>query len=117
MTQDELDVAKLRGDDLAAELEFMRKNEGFTERRLNPTGMLAEVLREKPDDSFERVRSRFLSAIHAGSNEMSSLSVRGPRVHLGSWSVAGFTETASGVAPRRSPTASDPRLRDSSLVS
>ena len=73
MTQDELDVAKLRGDDLAAELEFMRKNEGFTERRLNPTGMLAEVLREKPDDSFERVRSRFLSAIHAGSNEDQAL--------------------------------------------
>jgi hypothetical protein len=73
VTQDELDVEKLRADDLAAELEFMRKNDGFTERRLNPTGMLAEVLREKPDDSFERIRSRFLSSIHAGSDEDQAL--------------------------------------------
>lgn len=52
-------------DDLVAELALLRKNSGFIARRLGAAPMVDEVLRQHRDDSFERLKSRFVSAVHA----------------------------------------------------
>ncbi|WP_349902138.1 hypothetical protein [Parafrigoribacterium humi] len=52
-----------QADDLAYDLAFLRKGEGFTQRRLEQVPLVAGLLRQAEDDSFERVRSRMVSAI------------------------------------------------------
>lgn len=49
---------------LLYELARLRKNEGFIPRRLTQVQLVSEVLRSSPEDSFERMKSRFLSALH-----------------------------------------------------
>lgn len=50
-------------DDLLADLALLRKNHGFIQRRLVRMPLVEEVLRARPTDSYERLRSRFVSAI------------------------------------------------------
>jgi|SRR6185312_14789404 len=52
-------------DDLAYDLAFLRKGEGFTQRRLEQVPLVAGLLRQSEDDSFERVQSRMVSAIQS----------------------------------------------------
>lgn len=59
---------KLESNDaesLRDELSLLRKNEGFIQRRLTRTPIVDEVLRYSADDTFERLKNRFLSAIHS----------------------------------------------------
>lgn len=58
---------KLADDDFATllqELAWLRKNEGFVQRRLVQAPIVDEVLRGAREDTFERLKSRFVSAIH-----------------------------------------------------
>ncbi|MGO4452549.1 hypothetical protein [Arthrobacter sp. RAF14] len=50
---------------LAGELAWLRKNAGFTPRRLYKAAIVDEVLRRNFEDTYERLLSRFLSAIHS----------------------------------------------------
>lgn len=52
-------------DDLHSDLLLLRKGEGFTQRRLEQLPLVVDLLRGTPDDLFERLRSRFLSAIRS----------------------------------------------------
>lgn len=59
---------KLERDDaesLAYELSRLRKNEGFVQRRLFKAAIVDEMLRGAYEDTFERLKSRFLSAIYS----------------------------------------------------
>ncbi len=58
-------VAAPEAHDLLDDLAFLRKGQGFTPARLASLGALVELLSEHPDESFERMRSRFESAIHS----------------------------------------------------
>lgn len=60
-----MDQHGLGKGDLRAELGFLRKNEGFTQARLERATSVQEVLQENSDESFERSRSRFVSAVHS----------------------------------------------------
>lgn len=58
---------RLDDDDVVSlqrELVLLTKREGFVQRRVARTPTLDEVLRGSLDDSFERLRHRFISAIH-----------------------------------------------------
>ena len=52
-------------ESLRDELSRLRKNEGFVKRRLASTPIVDEVLRYSCDDTYERLKSRFISAIHS----------------------------------------------------
>ena len=52
-------------DDLHNDLAFLRKGEGFTQRRLEQVLLVDGLLRQSADESFERVRSRMISAIQS----------------------------------------------------
>lgn len=56
-------------ESLRDELALLRKNEGFIQRRLVRTPIVDEVLRYSLDDTYERLKSRFLSAIHSLDDE------------------------------------------------
>lgn len=60
-------------ESLRDELGLLRKNEGFIQRRLARTPIVDEVLRYGADDTFERLKSRFLSAIHSLDEDESVL--------------------------------------------
>lgn len=63
---------RLEQDDaesLRDELGLLRKNEGFIQRRLLKTPIVDEVLRYSRDDTFERLKSRFISAINSLDDE------------------------------------------------
>lgn len=60
-------------ESLRDELGLLRKNEGFIQRRLARTPIVDEVLRYGLDDTFERLKSRFLSAIHSLDEEEAAL--------------------------------------------
>jgi hypothetical protein len=60
-------------ESLRDELGLLRKNEGFIQRRLAKTPIVDEVLRYGNDDTYERLKSRFLSAIHSLEEEESAL--------------------------------------------
>lgn len=67
---------KLEDDDVATlqhELAWLRKNEGFVQRRLVRAPIVDEMLRGSRDDSFERLRSRFVSAIHTLAGDQQAL--------------------------------------------
>ncbi|WZH35614.1 MAG: hypothetical protein PIR02_12600 [Microbacterium enclense] len=59
--------------DLYADLELLRKNEGFVAHRLDRVDTVAELLRGADIDSFDRMRHRFASAIYALSENDASL--------------------------------------------
>lgn len=46
-------------------LDWLRKNEGLVQRRLARSSILDRVLRGADDDTYERLKSRFISAIHS----------------------------------------------------
>ncbi|GGF31305.1 hypothetical protein GCM10010922_02950 [Microbacterium sorbitolivorans] len=50
---------------LIDELALLRKNDGFIQRRLTRTPIVDEVLRHSLEEPFERLKSRFISAIHS----------------------------------------------------
>lgn len=56
-------------ESLRDELGLLRKNEGFVQRRLLKTPIVDEVLRYSRDDTYERLKSRFISAIHSLEDE------------------------------------------------
>ena len=60
-------------ESLRDELGLLRKNEGFIQRRLARTPVVDEVLRYGTEDTFERLKSRFLSAIHSLGEDESAL--------------------------------------------
>lgn len=67
---------KLEEDDVATlqhELAWLRKNEGFLQRRLVHAPIVDEMLRGSRDDSYERLRSRFVSAIHTLAEDQQAL--------------------------------------------
>lgn len=55
----------LTADNLVDSLGLLRKGEGFTQRRLAHAGALRVLLTGNETDSFGRMRSRFISAIHS----------------------------------------------------
>lgn len=60
--------ARLDADDAASllrELAWLRKRGGFTAARLVQAPIVDEVLRGSLEDTFERLRHRFVSAIHS----------------------------------------------------
>lgn len=54
-----------QADDLAYDLAFLRKGEGFTQRRLEQVLLVDGLLRQSAEESFQRVRSRMISAIQS----------------------------------------------------
>jgi hypothetical protein len=54
-----------KGDDLAEELAYLRKREGFKASRLHKVPLVAQLVRQDPDEPFERIQSRFMSAIYS----------------------------------------------------
>ncbi|WP_229742930.1 hypothetical protein [Gordonia jinhuaensis] len=56
MRLDEDDVATLH-----QQLAWLTKREGFAQRRLAQAGIVDELLRGSLEDSFERLRHRFIS--------------------------------------------------------
>lgn len=60
-------------ESLRDELGLLRKNEGFIQRRLVKTPVVDEVLRYSMGDTFERLKSRFLSAIHSLDDDESAM--------------------------------------------
>lgn len=60
-------------DDLLADLELLRKNAGFVQRRIQDAPLVRELLSGDDTDSYERLKSRFTSAIHALSEEEAEL--------------------------------------------
>lgn len=68
MRLDEDDVATLH-----QQLTWLTKREGFVQRRLAQTGIVDELLRGSLEDSFERLRHRFISAIHTLPSEQADL--------------------------------------------
>ncbi|GAB3156079.1 hypothetical protein GCM10027058_29570 [Microbacterium neimengense] len=51
--------------DLFFDLALLRKNEGFVAHRLDRVDTVAELLQSDTTDAFDRLRHRFISAIHA----------------------------------------------------
>lgn len=56
-------------DDLLADLSLLRKGAGFVQRRMSNAPLVRELLAGSETDSFERLKSRFVSAIHTLSDE------------------------------------------------
>lgn len=66
----------LEDDDVATclqELSWLRKRDGFTQPRLVQAPIVDELLRGSLDDSFERMRHRFTSAIHSLEEDQANL--------------------------------------------
>lgn len=68
MRLDEDDVVTLH-----QQLAWLTKREGFVQRRLAQAGIVDELLRGSLEDSFERLRHRFISAIHTLPAEQAAL--------------------------------------------
>ncbi len=68
MRLDEGDVVTLH-----QQLAWLTKREGFVQRRLAQAGIVDELLRGSLEDSFERLRHRFISAIHTLPVEQAAL--------------------------------------------
>ncbi|MDJ1372652.1 hypothetical protein [Gulosibacter molinativorax] len=65
-------LTDIQSDDLLAEISLLRKNEGFVARRVQPRSILLAVL-DGGGDSFERLRHRFISAIHTLDDDEAAL--------------------------------------------
>ena len=60
-------------ESLVVDLGFLRKNEGFSATRLDRVKLLRTLLEEDETDAFDRLQSRFASAIHSLGGSDSSL--------------------------------------------
>lgn len=60
-------------ESLAYELSLLRKNRGFIQRRFLKAAIVDEVLRGSNEDTFERLKSRFISAIYTLDEDESAL--------------------------------------------
>ena len=63
----------MQAESLHDELARLRKNEGFIQRRLASSSIADQVLRQADTDTFERLKSRFISAIYSLSEPESAL--------------------------------------------
>lgn len=81
-------------ESLAQELSLLRKNEGFIQRRLTKAAIVDEVLRGSLEDTFERLKSRFLSAIYTLAEDESALL-------LDIFALSPETEGVDGLEQRR----------------
>lgn len=81
-------------ESLAQELSWLRKNEGFIQRRLFKAAIVDEVLRGANEDTFERLKSRFLSAVYTLEQNESALL-------LGIFALSPETEGVAGLEQRR----------------
>lgn len=81
-------------ESLAQELSLLRKNEGFIQRRLFKSAIVDEVLRGSNEDTFERLKSRFLSAIYTLEQNESALL-------LDIFALSPETEGVAGLKQRR----------------
>lgn len=81
-------------ESLAQELSLLRKNEGFIQRRLFKAAIVDEVLRGSYEDTFERLKSRFLSAIYTLEQDESVLL-------LDIFALSPETEGVAGLEQRR----------------
>lgn len=88
MRLDEDDVVTLQ------QLAWLTKREGFVQRRLAQAGIVDELLRGSLEDSFERLRHRFISAIHTLSDEQADLL-------LDVFALSPDTEDTPGLMQRR----------------
>lgn len=59
----------MEADSLRHYLDWLRKNEGFIQRRITRTSVLDRVLRGTEEDTYERLKNRFISAIHSLDDE------------------------------------------------
>jgi len=57
-------VQRFEVEDLLADLDLLRKNAGFVHRRIQDAPLVRALLIAQEPESFERLKSRFLSAIH-----------------------------------------------------
>lgn len=89
MRLDEDDVATLH-----QQLTWLTKREGFVQRRLAQAGIVDELLRGSLEDSFERLRHRFISAIHTLPSEQADLL-------LDVFALTPDTENITELMPRR----------------
>lgn len=67
---------RLDDDDVATlhqQLTWLTKREGFIQRRLAQVGIVDELLRGSLEDSFERLRHRFISAVYTLPDDQSEL--------------------------------------------
>lgn len=58
-------MAAVGADDIFADLAFLRKGPGFTPARLATLRAIVDLLSQEPGEPYERLRSRFESAIHS----------------------------------------------------
>lgn len=86
---------KLETDDLLADLGLLRKNAGFVQRRIADAPLVRELLSDSGSNSFERLRSRFVSALHSLSEEEAELL-------LDVFGLSQRTAGVTGVVKRRS---------------
>lgn len=66
-------MAGIDSENLYEDLLLLRKGAGFVQRRLSPESGLVHILTEERKESFERILSRFRSALHALSPEEAEL--------------------------------------------
>lgn len=81
-------------DTLQSQLAWLVKRDGFVPRRLAQAGIVDELLRGSKNDSFERLRHRFISAIHSLPNEDAELL-------LDAFALTPDTETLTVLSERR----------------
>lgn len=101
--------ARLDADDAASlrrELAWLRKRGGFTAARLVRAPIVDEVLRGSLEDSFERLRHRFVSAIHSLSESGSEQDEPLVGVLLAAFALSPETAGSGSLLERRRAMAS-----------
>ena len=101
--------ARLDADDAASlrrELAWLRKRGGFTAARLVQAPIVDEVLRGSLEDSFERLRYRFVSAIHSLSESGSEQDEPLVGVLLAAFALSPETAGSASLLERRQAMAS-----------
>lgn len=101
--------AHLDADDAASllrELAWLRKRGGFTASRLVHAPIVDEVLRGSLEDSFERLRHRFVSAIHSLSESGSEQDEPLVGVLLAAFALSPETAGSGSLLERRQAMAS-----------
>lgn len=100
---------RLDADDAASlrqELAWLRKRDGFTASRLVHAPIVDEVLRGSLEDSFERLRHRFVSAIHSLSESGSEQDEPLVGVLLAAFALSPETAGSGSLLERRRAMAS-----------
>ena len=101
--------ARLDADDAASllrELAWLRKRGGFTAARLVRAPIVDEVLRGSLEDSFERLRHRFVSAVHSLSESGSEQDEPLVGVLLAAFALSPETAGSGSLLERRRKMAS-----------